>query len=394
VTDNAIGSEILRSEKLGLTKDLSSLQLEVERLKNQNSSYQNVLAEKLAFERQLSSLEVQLESERHAFERARANDSREKEEEAKIRARLENEIYQVRSEGQRSERESHKKMVEWENQKIVLEDRLESLTKKLRSTKELLEEAQDKLRQQNPVAANDKVGRAGQRVRGISNNRTTSQFDPNMTIATPGAVHASDGTKRSSFPGDKSTFSITPFLGRTSNISDLSPGSTDHSEQHATKENYESHSALDADVDPGPDKKTKAKYQRHNRKAATMASSRESEGQKPELRPERTKKTLSNKESRDLSEQLDEIQSVDPDGSMNDLSIHEGPKLKKRKLLGSLRDRTLFDDEDGKPGGNKPERRRLGTGRKLPDIKHPIRNRKFDESAQFSPLKRERKSLR
>ncbi|KAB5515247.1 hypothetical protein GE09DRAFT_1160668 [Coniochaeta sp. 2T2.1] len=75
----------LRTEKLALTRELDILKPELEHLKSQLAHQKTVLAEKLALERQINALEVELANEKRAAERLQG---REKNAEQELRQKL------------------------------------------------------------------------------------------------------------------------------------------------------------------------------------------------------------------------------------------------------------------------------------------------------------------
>lgn len=209
------------SEKQNLSKSLSDAQREIDRLKAQNASSQSILAEKLALERQLNSLEVQIQNERRAFERTRANDTK-TEDGAMTRiqtqlTKMQAELATQVAETQRLEKDSQDKVVQWESEKKAMKDKIETLQRKLKAAKERLRET----RQNTSALIDENEMDAGPPKQRVTFSRTTTAYNPDMTIATPGGVRFAEQPKRvSTALGEKSTFSITPYLARTSNIPD------------------------------------------------------------------------------------------------------------------------------------------------------------------------------
>ncbi|KAL1962192.1 hypothetical protein VTN77DRAFT_9913 [Rasamsonia byssochlamydoides] len=384
--------ETVLAEKLSLAKELSDLQPELNRLRSQNTSYQTLLAEKLSLERQLNSLEVQIENERRAFERARLNDLKQEEEEMRLRSELEKIQTQMAkeiSERRRLERENHERTLEWEGQKKLLEDKLETLRKKLRSTKDRLKEAQNESQKPPIVLTKDRTSEAGSRAQRISLNRATSGFDPDMTIATPGAVQATGKIKRSSaLPGDKSSFSITPYLRRTNTAPD-SPASSIDGEEGG----YETREAPDNDIDS--DNNSNVKSEAGHAKPAIASAIRDSTDHDDVGRLNELSGTKSTAAPVRFSGSSEGIEPTIPNAPVNTLSMQGRQKQKKRKLLGSQREKTLFDEEDEKPERGRKDKR-LASGQNLA-INHSQffsgSSRGFGGSSEFSPLKRGKRPL-
>jgi hypothetical protein len=333
-----------------------------------------------------------MENERRAFERTRLSDSRQEEEETRIRSQLEKiqtEMAKEISERRRLERETHERALEWEGQKRQLEEKLEILRKRLRSAKDRLKEAQNELQKPSIVLTKGETNDAGPRVRSISNSRATSGFDPDMTIATPGAVRAMGKVKRSSaLPGDKSAFSITPYLRRTNTASNSPTSSVDDE-----NESYEAQRALDHAIG-SDDNKSMEDGMEHN-KSIIVSSNRDPADDDDVGRLDKASEAKSTAVPARFSGSNEGFRPVIPNASLNSLATQGRPKQKKRKLFGSQREKTLFDEEDDKPERGKKDRR-LATGQNLA-ISHPqlfgVSSQGFGGSSDFSPLKRDKRPL-
>jgi hypothetical protein len=77
------------SEKLALSREISSLRPEVEHLRAQVESNQGLLTEKLSLQRQLTTLQVELENEKRTAARALAKQGRKMEQDDDLRSELE-----------------------------------------------------------------------------------------------------------------------------------------------------------------------------------------------------------------------------------------------------------------------------------------------------------------
>lgn len=82
-------SNKLLSEKLALTRELSSLRPEVEHLRAQVETNNGLLAEKLSLQRQLNTAQVELENEKRTSARALAKQGKKLEEDEGLRAQVE-----------------------------------------------------------------------------------------------------------------------------------------------------------------------------------------------------------------------------------------------------------------------------------------------------------------
>lgn len=224
----------LLTEKLTLARELSALKPEVDHLRSQAALYQSLLAEKLSLQRQLSTVQVELQTEKRATQRALAKEGKLQAEDAKLESRLESlqaDLAKERQERQKVEREAQKDSTESENRIATLESRLDAFRNKLKSTKEQLKEAQTSL-QTTQASNHGKTSRASApansttSLAGNPRKRAAAQMDADTIIGTPGDLPAAKKSKRgSTLIGEKSTFSITPFLNKTASIAPESPPS-------------------------------------------------------------------------------------------------------------------------------------------------------------------------
>jgi hypothetical protein len=221
----------LLTEKLALSRELAALKPEVEHLRSQVATNQTLLAEKLSLQRQLSTLQVELETEKRAARRLSVKSvgriGQDDKSEAQIET-LQAEVAKERKERQRAEREKQQLSSEFEGKKTVLESRLDAFRNKLRTTKEQFKEMQLELAQARETIKTQAAQRGTKNSTGTTvhaRKRTIAQADDDTAIGTPGILPATKRAKRgpSAVPGEKSTFSITPFLNRTTSIAPESP---------------------------------------------------------------------------------------------------------------------------------------------------------------------------
>lgn len=219
------------AEKLALARELNTLKPELEHLKSQASTQQKLLSEKLALQRELSSVQVELETEKRAVQRIKAQEISSSREDKALTVEIEElkkELGKSQRDAQKTERENRKKTAGWENEKEVLEGKLDAFRNKLRSTKDQLKEAQDEIEKlqaermaQSTEMTKARLNGGGAGAAGAANprKRSVARFDPDMTIGTPGnGGPAAKKSRISVNVGDKSSFSITPFLNRTLSI--------------------------------------------------------------------------------------------------------------------------------------------------------------------------------
>lgn len=301
-------SEKLLTEKLQLTRELSTLKPEVDHLRSQLATNTALLTDKLNLQRQLSELQVQLEHAKseakraHAkrrnttfeieqeesmadmqkaltrekrlrekaeevLENAQAELEREKkslqknlakhvkqaEEDASFEVQLEEarrHMAAEKKEKERAERTFVKSQQDWEATKALLDDKLNQFRSKLKTTKEKLRETESELAQahQAAVAAQSNPNAAAPAKQSKKSaapeakqtkKRKAGEIDPDsQKLGTPGQDKPTKRGRKAAAVGDKSTFSITPFLNRTMSIAPESPASDkDDAEKAADSEN-------------------------------------------------------------------------------------------------------------------------------------------------------------
>ncbi len=256
----------LLAEKLALARELAVLKPELEHLKSQTTTQQNLLGEKLALQRELSSVQVELETEKRAVQRIRSQEKVSSHDDSALSEEVEElkkELAKAQREVQKNDRESRKKVADWESQKEVLEGKLDAFRNKLRTTKEQLKEAQDELERVQAVKMAQSTALTKARLAGstgVANpkKRSVMRFDPDMTIGTPGHGGPAAKKQRTSVNvGDKSTFSMTPFLSRTASILPDSP--SDEQEEGHDKLDATMNKQIDAVIEEAEENASKQK---------------------------------------------------------------------------------------------------------------------------------------
>ncbi|MCJ1251293.1 hypothetical protein MMC30_008525 [Trapelia coarctata] len=432
----SMDSTKLLTEKLSLSRELAALRPEVEHLRTQAASCQTLLAEKLSLQRQLSGAQVELENEKRATQRALIREEGKQEQDAKLEAQIDNlqaELAKERRERQKAERESQKVVAEFDGKKTILESRLDAFRNKLRLTKEQLKETQDELQTTRANARTQSTLAATTAVEIARNprKRSIAQLDTDATIGTPGLIPAAKRNKRgSTLPGDKSTFSITPFLNRTTSIAPESPDDVQPSiekgdevsgaeDENEDKDEQNDHA--DATADSPSAKPTKKATKKVNK--PTTVPTKKSDGSalttakagKVNAKPAPARKSAK------IAPVLAQVEEEPNDENRGPaIATESGPSdlpaskpamrvfeagnraseeptfiKKKRKLLGGGLGKTLFDDEDGEAGkGGFGGARAFGTlGRGVGGVNFGARNGLGGAGGfgAFSPLKRDRK---
>ncbi|KAL6235414.1 hypothetical protein BDW75DRAFT_250934 [Aspergillus navahoensis] len=321
---SAIASDTqkLQAEKARLAKEVLSIQSEVEELRSQNTSANASLAEKQAIARQLNTIEVQLENEKRAHERALAKQSQQKEEVAALTSQLERtrrELELVRRHGQDNTRQK--------DSTSPVSGKNRDINKKVVALKDD-HLANTPVQQQEDWGTTTTTKVPTERAAGSHLQTLTSRLHSELSIATPGAVRAQVQQKPfSTLPGDKSSFSITPFLNRTTELDD-SPTSSDDELNESSNVNKDGHGANTTTFS----KQWKSPVAKQPNKPAKQAPV----------------KAAVNGDTRGRQKQTI-VDSSDGYGSNQaSLSRPFGQKqapLKKRKL-GLQRDRSVFDEDE------------------------------------------------
>jgi hypothetical protein len=536
------------SEKLALSRELANLKPEIEHLRSQVNHQQATLAEKLALERQVNTLEVELANEKKARKRAlqsrESNDRVEdelrkklrdvekrltaetaererledqleqrirthamtlqeqdstRELEADLRKKLQEAQRQLRQEKEEKERldeelqdarraskksqqpqasnstdaklrvqleeleenlatfqdnsakrdqEHQAAIAGLEGRNEQLEKKLERMRTKLRETQEELKKSQVELRKSQQQQARSSASEDSTKLVAktqVFRKRKGQEMDTgdftNIEIPTPSADNATKARRASKKPGyepalvgEKSTFSITPFLNRSKNMSTSDEDSKADEgvlEDSILGPQVESHSS-----DPGPSQTvelsaTTSSISIEPTTIAPTEANKPDKVLKPRGRPKKVlgdaasakknaltqkapKKVLKTKSKLEMVAEIAEteesgnnIETKDtepaektttvkfnldvPQDESNASSLNgELPKKKKRKVLGSTK--TLFDEDDVEaPAIRKPAKVPLGAKRTKAPL--GVKRNAFAGAASFSPLKRDRRGV-
>lgn len=432
-------------EKFALTRELERLRPEMDHLKSQLTNYQAMVAEKNDLRRQLDSLEVELENEKRSRQRAQL-----KEDDAAmagLKSRLEKAEKKLAAdvkEREKARTELESELSEAQALGERLEERVESLRGKYRASQSELKETRSRLETcqaelemaKKPTARSAKeaaIKKSVTKESGINRKRRAQEMSyDDMTIQTPGngdmaskRPAAKKCSAKQAVVGDKSNFSITPFLKRTRNLSDESlEEASDEAGPDATFADQEggtgpSETAAEPEIggdSPGPAVKTKAAAPK--RKVQSKAAPKAAP--KPRGRP-RTKGLAEaspaqvNKASSKMKcaaagkprvtlDTLTEVPAAEEQENasgkapgLQSKGLEGDAKKKKRKLLGTA---TLLDNEDELLGNGDGETTAAKVAAKLglaPGKKPRLQlggggdTRNAFAGAAFSPLKRDRR---
>lgn len=361
----------LLTEKLSLARELSAFKTELDHLRSQAASHQSLLAEKLSLQRQLNTVQVELATEKRATQRILAKESELQAEDARAESRLEDlhaELAKERRERQKMEREAQKVTTEYENTITTLESRLNAFRNKLKSTKELLKEAQTSLQtaqatSQGKTSRPSAPANPARPLEVNSRKRAAAQIDADIIIGTPGDLPAAKKNKTgSTLIGEKSTFSITPFLNRTASVAPESPPpdeisgdddqsakGSDHQPGDISRRASSSHTVYDM-----TDTSQSLTNNLHANKPGTLQTAKTGKINSRAL-PRKTKATPTLEQVAEENIENENagsaMKSSEP-AAVRKLSydtLQAGLELKrrKRKLLGGGQGKTLFDEDDG-----------------------------------------------
>ncbi|KAI9681115.1 MAG: hypothetical protein M1817_002397 [Caeruleum heppii] len=436
----------LLTEKFALSHELASLRPELEHLRAQAASHQSVLAEKLSLQRQISTILVELENEKRTAQRLLSKEGKDTAQSSNLQnevAELRKELAKEKKEREKAEQEARKSASsDWENRRAILESKLDAMRGKLRSTKDRLKETETELeKSQAAVAeaatrptATTKTAKAPRNPR----KRPAAHLDAEQAIGTPDGItnhgRPAKVTKRASaLPGDKSTFSVTPFLNRTSMAPDTPPRveeteasvvdeapaddddaaealpTQDDSPQPAKKKPGPKKSGLTKSEVLGAAKASKGNIKAPIRKrsAAPVLEQVAEEEQDENVQPKADTTTSSSSQSNPKDTTVALKPRLKPIARFPSLSEEPEAKKKKRKLGGGAGGglgKTLFDEDDAEPmrplgkiglGGSKgfPSwAHKGGLAGPKGGLKGGLATGGGAGFGGFSPLKRDRKS--
>ncbi|QGI81986.1 hypothetical protein CEK25_008715 [Fusarium fujikuroi] len=403
-------------EKLALTHKLDQIQPELEHLKTQLENHRAVVAQKQDLERQLSSIEVELENERRSKKRMQSKN---------------HDNDQVKEQLDEAKRELEK--LKKEHTRELREGDLKDTRAELASCRAELEEARKAL-------ATSKTSKKSVTMKEhpIGKKRAQDLSMEDISIGTPGPDEATlrrpskkRGAERA-LVGEKSTFSITPFLNRTKNLSenmsdelselhsptgkstgasepvafqDVAPEPRDSMSMEPIEEAAEPDHQAEDDAAPEEEEQPKAQKTRGRpRKALDEAPTTKKNMPVQAKRKARVAKTSSRIE---MIAEVDEadvpetepiekpkkvpglLKSNPATASLRNGNDDADTRKKKRKMLGGG-NKTLFDDEEAEPAP-RPAKIQMGAGRRL---KAPLGNvRGAFGGATFSPLKKDRRGV-
>ena len=220
-------SEKALQEKFALTRELSRLRPEIEHLQSQLSTHQTVISERNELRRQLESLEVEHENEKKSQQRSRVRETAGAEELKERLETTESTLAFERKEHEKMKRKTDEELMAANGQIERLEERISGLKLKLKGAQIELKDSQAEtaryqLELKKATVASKAPKSTGAKVAGAKKIRVREQMADEMAmIGTPGIedVAAKRPYKKraadQTLMGEKSVFSITPFLNRS-----------------------------------------------------------------------------------------------------------------------------------------------------------------------------------
>ncbi|KAJ4142426.1 hypothetical protein NW754_009869 [Fusarium falciforme] len=405
-------SNKILQEKFALSHKLDQLQPELNHLKQQLETHRAVIAQKQDLERQVSSLEVELENEKRSKSRLQSK-SRDDDQ-------WKDQLEEAKRELEKTKKEHNRELREVRGEVERLEGLLEETRSKrkhaqtdLKNTRAELEACRTELEAARKAAQSNKPAKKTVTMKEPGRKRRAQDMSlEDISIGTPGPDEATlkrPFNKRGAehaLVGEKSTFSITPFLNRTKNFSD------ELSEIQSPTGNAPQ--AFEPIVDPEEDADEVVKPAQvepaedvmdlggHASVASDAEDASAAKGRKPRGRPRKalddaptTKKNMpvtargKNKAAKPASKLemvMEEAEAGEQENKIvqmpkkvpelkskvaeslfkpsNAAGLDADGRKKKRKILGGS-NKTLFDEEDGETTVPRPAKIQLAPGRRL-----------------------------
>ncbi|EEU45365.1 uncharacterized protein NECHADRAFT_104389 [Fusarium vanettenii 77-13-4] len=430
--------ELAALQKFTLTHKLDQLQPELNHLKQQLETHRAIIAQKQDLERQVSSLEVELENEKRSKNRLQSK--------TRDDDQWKDQFEEAKRELEKTKKEHSRELREVRGEVERLEGLLEETRSKrkhaqtdLKNTRAELEACRAELEAARKAAQSNKPTKKTVTVKEPGRKRRAQEMSlEDISIGTPGPDEATlkrPFNKRGAehaLVGEKSTFSITPFLNRTKNFSDelseiQSPtGNAPQASEPIVDPDEDAEEEVEpAQIEPAKDtmdlgghagvasdaedvpaakarkargrprkalddapttKKNMPVTARGKAKAAKPASKLEIVMEEAEAGEQENKIVQMPKKVPELKSKVAESLFK----HSNAAGLDADGRKKKRKILGGS-NKTLFDEEDGETTVPRPAKIQLAPGRRL---KAPLGGASSAfGGATFSPLKRDRRGV-
>ena len=344
------------------------------------------------------------------------------------------ELEEEKRERKKQEKEYTKTLAELQGKNAVLDDKLGAFREKLRTTKEKLKEKEAELeRADRAQTAPPTKSMAPPATKPAKNarKRMAATAEPETMLGTPGDGFPAKKVKRATSVtavGDTSTFSLTPFLNKTSSIALGSPIVEEEEDDEAEQEVEDSMQEHATPTAPpkkalkqpkpkalAPSASSKANAKPRNKKnaaAATVNPALEMVSEETEDAPENAApQKVATKDSDGPSKKSNSKMMKPRKSLMSFATFTEEPaaEKKKKRKLGATAGKTLFDTEgegDDAEDAGVPSLKPVGLSKGLFAARalsksggmgkqsRPISggfNMMSEEAFTFSPLKKDRR---
>ena len=334
---------------------------------------------------------------------------------------LKSEVAREKKEREQAQSVAERDAREWESKRTILEGKVEAMRTKLRTTKEELKEVQASLAQTIAQASKPSVNIDFLEPQNKSRKRSALSILDN-TIGTPDgmAVRGKRPGQKRGKPdqtslGEKSMFSITPYLNKTKNVLLQTPRADEGPVADADEEmqvfaqddvSNDEEQALPAKEEAEADASPSV-----SRVRAETKMSRKPAAEKPKA-PSKKSVAASKKSAKVTLEQVEEEPEADgplasteakaalaaattkPPLNVPELTAEvTEPKKKKRKILGTA-NKTIFDEEDAE-ATKRPAKKLLATNKPLASLagKKNLSSTPAAQFSAFSPLKKDKRGV-
>lgn len=323
---------------MALAREISSIRPEIEQLRAQQHANANFLSEKLALQRELQTIQVELENERRNVQKALSRDEG--------RNKLESELDGYRSERviekglrEKLEREANKAKGQLELHNASNESKLEEYRAKLKSAKEQIKKTRAELDEARK--ANERLSQIGQKLPPAGRGkRSFAHIDADATIGTPDGFPPKKTAQL--LLGERSGFGLTPFLKQSTKLLIETPTGKGGEEYAEPAEQAEDLAHPHVDVVPAKVKKVN--------KTQTSAAGTKRKQTKTNKAVEQQKKVDLLEDVNEEDEMLDAPADEPEIVTQEEIQTKDPVPKKKRRMLGTGSGKTLFDDDNTPTG--------------------------------------------
>lgn len=333
---------------------------------------------------------------------------------------LKSEVAREKKEREQAQSAAERDAREWESKRTILEGKVEAMRTKLRATKEELKEVQASLAQTIAQASKPSVTIDLPEPQNKSRKRSALSVLDN-TIGTPDGIAVRGkrpGQKRGKLDqtslGEKSMFSITPYLNKTTDVLLETPRADEEPVADAEEEMQ-----APAQDDDREDEEQAPPFEEEADAATSPSISRVRVETKTSKKPAAMKSkapskqsvTAAKKSAKVAPEQVEEEPGADESTASTEakaapaaaatkplldvpkLTAVAEPKKKKRRILGTA-NKTIFDEEDAE-ATKRPAKMLLATNKPLARLagKKSLSSAPAAQFGAFSPLKKDKRGV-